>query len=352
MILSVALTTVNAQTKEDKSKQEDSTKQIREEIQEEILELRLEKDDIEIEERQALKIQVEKINKRLEAGEITVAEADRLKEEAAKERALNIKNRTAIIDNKIALLERNGTEGFLPAEGGKTVLSLGFGNGIVNWETPRNRKIYDRRTYSDMVIAVGFNNALKEGQSIGDSDYKIAGSRFFEIGWAWKTRVFQNSNWLRFKYGFSFMFNGLKPTDNRYFVKQADGEMLLVEHPERLEKSKFRMDNLVFPIHFEFGPSTRTETEESLRFSTEDKIKIGLGGYAGFGLGARQKLKYGDEKDKIKGDHNTSEFIYGLSGYMGFGGAALYVKYDLNPIFENALVEQHNFSVGLRFDID
>jgi hypothetical protein len=82
---------------------------------------------------------------------------------------------------------------------------------------------------------------------------------------------------------------------------------------------------------------------------------VGLGGYGGFNLGTRQKLKYerdGDRvKDKLKRDYNTSNLIYGLSAYAGFGGTTLYMKYDLNPIFKDALVEQNNISLGLRFDL-
>ncbi|HCW64072.1 MAG TPA: hypothetical protein DG752_05345, partial [Leeuwenhoekiella sp.] len=59
-----------------------------------------------------------------------------------------------------------------------------------------------------------------------------------------------------------------------------------------------------------------------------------------------------DRKDKFKQNYNTNNFIYGLSGYIAFGDTALYVKYDLNPIFKNNPVEQRNFSVGLRFDMD
>ncbi|NJW55231.1 hypothetical protein HC175_20155, partial [Salinimicrobium sp. CDJ15-91] len=55
-------------------------------------------------------------------------------------------------------------------------------------------------------------------------------------------------------------------------------------------------------------------------------------------------------KLKLKGDYNTNEFIYGLSGYVGFGGTSLYVKYDLNPIFKDPNPELNNISVGLRFD--
>ena len=68
-----------------------------------------------------------------------------------------------------------------------------------------------------------------------------------------------------------------------------------------------------------------------------------------------KKLKYkrnGERvKDKLKRGYNTSNFVYGLSGYLGFDGVLLYAKYDLNPIFKDAVKEQHNVSLGLRFDL-
>ena len=72
-----------------------------------IEELKKSKSDIQEEEKEFLKNEVEIINTRLENGEINEKEAQTLKEAAAKKRALNIENRVAIIDNKIALLERN-----------------------------------------------------------------------------------------------------------------------------------------------------------------------------------------------------------------------------------------------------
>lgn len=312
-------------------------------------------------EKNALKVEVEVINDKLVNAEITSEEAKRLKELAANTRALNIENRIAIINNKIALLERNGNE-YLA--GNETELSIGLGakdkndeNILfgINFKNGKKAKIrYDRRTYSDLVIAFGLNNVLIDGQSLDDSDYKIAGSRFFEIGFAWKTRIFKNSNFMRIKYGISYQSNGLKPTGNRYFVENGD-QTELQEFRVELDKSKFRMDNIVVPVHLEFGPSKRIETEEKLRFSTHGKFRIGLGGYVGTNISTRQKLKYkenGDRiKDKIKRDYNTSDLIYGLSTYIGFGDMSLYFKYDLSPIFKNALVDQNNVSLGLRFDL-
>ncbi|WP_343911795.1 hypothetical protein [Aquimarina litoralis] len=325
-----------------------------------IEELKKEKEDIVLSEKEQLKKGVEEINERLVKGEITTDEAQDLKESLAKKHALNIENRLAIVDNQIALLERNNAS-YLSD---KTKLSIGFGArdhddgdilfGINVKNTKKAKKKYDKRTYSDLVVAFGLNNAIVEDQSLDDSDYKIAGSRFFEIGLAWKTRVFKNSNFMRIKYGISYQSNGLKPTDNRYFVENGD-QTELEEFRVELDKSKFRMDNIVVPVHFEFGPSRRIETDERLRFSTMKKFRIGLGGYAGANISTRQKLKYKENgervKDKIKRDYNTNDLIYGLSGYFGFGDMSLYAKYDLSPIFENAAVDQRNVSLGLRFDL-
>lgn len=217
-----------------------------------------------------------------------------------------------------------------------------------------DKEVYYRTT-THLLLAAGFNNALETGQSINESDFKPAGSRFFEIGIVWRTRVLENSNWLRLRYGVSFQFNGLKPTDNRIFFEEGENTFLN-EYALDLDKSKFRMDNIVVPVHFEFGPSRRVDTDSKTWFSTANKLKIGLGGFAGFNIGERQKLKYEENGDKVKrklkGNYNTNDLVYGLSGYMGWGSLALYVKYDLNPIFQSPNPELHNISVGLRFDVE
>ncbi|MFI1745198.1 hypothetical protein [Thalassobellus sediminis] len=309
---------------------------------------------IQEQERGYLKEEVVAINKRLENSEITFLESENLKKEAAKKHALNIENRIAIVNNKIELLKRN--------EYGLNKSGVDHKFGIVVDNVPYSiakkkdkPKKYDERTSSDFVLAFGLNNAIVENENLDDSPYKFGGSRFFEIGWAWKTRVFKNTNFLRLKYGYSLQINGLKPNDNQYFVKQGD-ETVLQVFPENLKKSKLSMTNLVFPVHFEFGPSKKIERDTYFRYSTEKQFKFGIGAYGGFNIGTRQKLKYEldgkRKKDKQKGGLNTSNLIYGLSTYLAFGDTALYVKYDLSPIFKDQIVDKHNISVGLRFDMD
>lgn len=324
--------------------------------------LKYRKEKITEQEKEALKYEVEEINRRLNEGAISSEEAKTLKEAAAKKRALNIENRINIVNNQISLLERNEGKMLVDIEmdsinGDRVGFSINIDGEPVFFSSSKRWKRdikYDRRTYCDFIFAIGLNNALIEGQSLDNSPYKIGGSRFFEMGWQWRTRVFQKSNWMRFHYGFSFQFNGLKPDNNQIFVQNGN-QTSLEEFEYELDKSKLRMDNLVFPVHFEFGPSKLKETEKSIRYSIQNQFRMGIGGYGGFNLGTRQKLKYTRDgkkvKDKFKRDYNTSDLIYGLSAYVGFDGIQLYAKYDLNPIFKDAPIEQNNISLGLRFDL-
>lgn len=305
------------------------------------------------EEKDALRLEVEAINEQLNNKEISAEEADKLKGEAAEKHALNIENRIAIIDNKIELLERNNSDITIDIENNKMHFEV-FEDGEFISVSVNKKMKYDRRTTSRLVIAFGFNNLITEGESFNDTEIKIGGSRFFELGWAWKTRVFKESNWLRVKYGFSFSWDGLKPIDNQYYVDTGEITELQV-HPKDLDKAKLRVDKLIFPVHFEFGPSKKKEYPHYFRYSTYRQFKAGIGGFAGFKMSSRQKLKYEEDgsnkKEKIKASYNTNSVVYGLSGYIGWGWTALYVKYEINPLFKDNPVDQHNISMGLRFDM-
>ena len=323
--------------------------------------LKQKKEQIILEEKEALKEEVIAINTRFNNGDLTNDEANKLKEEAAEIHALNIENKTAILENSIALSEREALHNktmdtiIIPEEEISRVEIQVFDDEapLIDINYGQQKK-YDKRTHSNLLVAFGFNNAIIEGQSIDYSPYKMGKSKFFEMGWTWSTRLLNNSNAIRFRYGYAFQFNGLNPTDNMYFVQ--DGKLTyLEEFPGELTKSKLRMDNLVLPIHFEFGPSKTIDKGSYFRYSTRKKFKFAIGSYFGFNLRTRQKLKYYEDgykqKSKITKSYNTSNLIYGLSSYIGVDDFSLYVKYDLNRIFNEPNPKENNISLGLRFDI-
>jgi len=317
------------------------------------------KEVIQKEEKDHLKAEVEAINNRLEKGELSQEEADNLKKESAEKHALNIENRIKIVENKIELLKRNeeGYDANSDGELGYVGFSIGGSESYAGFKIPGKKtpRKYDRRTSTDVVLALGINNAISEGEGLGDTPFKLFGSGFIELGWVWNTRVLKNSNFWRFRYGLSAQWNKLEAKDDMYFVQNGD-VTTFEEFPSDLRKSKFRVTNLVVPVHFEFGPSKKIDRKTYIRYSTSDQFKIGFGGYGGIRLSTMQKLKYKEDgnrvKDKIKRNYNTSNFVYGLSAYVGIDDFSLYAKYDLSTLFKDQAIDQNNISIGLRFDID
>ena len=89
---------------------------------------------------------------------------------------------------------------------------------------------------------------------------------------------------------------------------------------------------------------------------SQKSVKLGLGGYAGINTRTKQIEEYSANGQRVekstRGDFNTNKLIYGLSAYLGYGEVSLYTKYDINPLFTDNALKQHNISLGIRFDFD
>jgi hypothetical protein len=214
-----------------------------------------------------------------------------------------------------------------------------------------------KRTTSQFVFAMGMNNVITEGESLSDSDFRFWRSKFYEWGLTYNTRILKNNNVLHAKYGLSLMYNNLRPTDNRYFVRNGN-QTDLQTGAVHFDDSRFRNVFLVAPMHleFDFTPKKTSKDGTKTYFHSHESLRLGIGGYAGVRIKSKQILKYEvdglDIKERQRGDFNVNDFTYGLSAYIGYKATSLYVKYDLNPMFQNNAVDQNNISLGIRFDFN
>lgn len=322
------------------------------------------------EEKQALKDQVDDINKQLEMGRLTQEQADKMKIEVATVQAKKIEDRVAMEQEKLNVLVQEKVDGKVSSNRGGTSVVIGGNNDSIAENKMEVRfpsmKVYkgnkekqerlSKRTTSQFVFAAGVNNLVTDG-AVAHSDYRYWGSHFYEWGVTWNSRLAKNNNLLHAKYGLSLMYNNLRPTDNRVFVengKQTD----LVTSGIHLKDSRFRNVNLVLPLHleFDFTPKKVSKDGSKTYFRTHESVRFGIGGFAGVNLKSKQILEYDDNGHdytvKEKGDFNTNDFVYGVSSYIGYKQTSLYVKYDLNPLFKDNPVKQNNISLGLRFDLN
>ncbi|MDD3004850.1 hypothetical protein [Flavobacterium sp.] len=308
------------------------------------------------EEKATLKKEVEEVNVQLEQGKISAEEAEQQKKSLAAIRAKNIENRVAEHQNElndIVQLKVNGNisdTDTIKTRSGFTLIWNPKLSTKRDSITPRG----ESRTTSQFVFAMGLNNLMTKG-ALANSDYRYWGSHFYEWGVTWNTRLAKNDNLLHFKYGFSVMYNNLRPTENRFFVDNGTTTDLET-NPVNMRDSRFRNVNLVFPMHLEFDFTPKKVKNDKTYFKTHESFRFGIGGFTGFNVKSKQILKYDIDGYKTrsvtKGSFNTNDFIYGLSTYVGYKSTSVYLKYDISPLFKDNAVDQNNISLGLRFDFN
>ncbi|OAZ03015.1 hypothetical protein [Flavobacterium succinicans] len=306
------------------------------------------------EEKAALKEEIEAVNLQLQAGTITKEKADEKKKVLAEARAINIEARVAKEQEQLNELVQLKVDGKIKESDSSRTLVIHWDDDFDFRNKKKEIKFGEKRTTSQFVFAAGLNNLMVDGK-LQDKDFKFMGSHFYEWGTTYNTRILKDNNLLHFKYGMSVMYNNLRPTNNRTFVVNGDQTNLEV-YSKDLKESRFRNVYLVVPMHLEFDFSGSTMNDDKRQFRTHKSFRFGLGGYAGINLKSKQKIEYRENGDKIyaknKADFNTSNFIYGLSSYIGYKETSLYVKYDLNPLFTSNAVDQNNISMGIRFDFN
>lgn len=324
------------------------------------------------EEKQALKNEVDAVNDQLVAGTISKSDAEKKKQELAEIRAKNIETRVAVEQQELQKLIQERVDGKIASDGsnakGGTVIIIGTSNDSIGKNKTEiiipSMKVYKgddekqnrqtKRTTSQFVFATGLNNMMSEG-NYEDDKYNFIGSHFYEWGFTFNSRLAKEHNLLHAKYGMSLMYNNIRPRDNKSFVVNEQQTDLLI-NPIHLKESRFRNVYLVVPLHLEFDFSGVQEHDGEKYFKSHQSFRFGVGGYGGINVKSKQILKYEDNDlkstEKTKGDFNVNNFIYGVSAYAGYGATSFYVKYDLNPLFENNSIDENNISLGVRFDFN
>ncbi|WP_223447157.1 hypothetical protein [Polaribacter litorisediminis] len=315
------------------------------------------------------------IDKRLEKEEITKTMAETLKKEVAAYHARKIETLVGAQERLLQELVQDKTNGKIASSeeenfnkdalntftvGRKTFrFSVNEEDNKETKDNPNRRKNrgFGNRTTTQFVFALGVNNVLNDNDfsSLNNSEYQFWRSRFYEIGFTWKTRISKKPSQLYFKYGFSFLWNNLRLEDNRLHVKN-DEITEIATFSNQLSESRLRHVQMNFPMHLEWDLSkNRVYKDGGVSDRTNRAVRLGVGGFVGFKLGTRQYLEYVDTDNidikQIQYDNfNMNTINYGLSTYVGYKSTSLYLKYDLNPLFKNT--ETRNISMGIRFDFN
>lgn len=309
-------------------------------------------DKITKDEKEALKVEVEQVNKQFENGSLTKEQADKKKKELAEARAVIIENKVNAAKDELNALVQEKVDGKLRESSDSSKNMFRF-----SWDSKNDtlKVKSESRTTTQAVFAAGWNNVVTDG-AVANSDFTYGRSSFFEWGITFNYRLTKQSNLLHLKYGFSWMYNHLHATDNRYFVDNGD-QTVLATYPTHLRRKDTYFKNVyvTIPLHLEFDFSkNKTDSDGNKIFRSHRGFRMGFGGFVGYNTNSKQFLSYEVNDYRInerqKGNWNVNDWTYGVSAYVGYKQTSLYMKYDINPIFKNNTIDQNNISLGVRFD--
>lgn len=285
-----------------------------------------------------LKEQIERINERVKNGKMTEEKATEFK----RNHAQNVADR-------------------IMAHKTKTEAEIEFAKITTSLVSPENidvsvnidyRRKYQKeiKTTSRLTAGSGYNFMTGDNLSIDDFGW-ADDNAYISFGYQWQTAISKNQKW-RFNYGITYQSHKTELNGGRIFSPNTD-QTQLVGIGFDTNKAIFRQDQLVFPLNIEFGSTSKKEFEDGrIRYNQRGKWKAGMGGFVGFNMSSRIKLKYEQNGRKIKqttvNAFDTNPWVYGVDAFVGYGNYTLFGRMNLNNVFKSGSVDAQYVSFGIR----
>ncbi|QXP78933.1 MULTISPECIES: hypothetical protein [Winogradskyella] len=318
-------------------------------------------DSITSSEKRTLKKEIKKLDKKVENKEITLESAVLEKKKLAAYHADRINSGVFSQEQKLQALIQDKVSG-----------KLELNEDDNEWNTPLISVFEEENFYKDsisglkvekrlttqFVLAFGINKILNDNSGYYGNGFKSNLLGNSELGFTFKYRFKEETNFWNLKFGLSMMVDDIRPkNDNDILVTNGD-ETTYQDIGYDLKRS--RLDNLSIglPVHLEidFSKPQYHEKTGKTYLRSQRGFRAGLGGYFSVRLHTSQFIRYKQDGSNFrlteKDDFNMHTFNFGPSIYMGYRDVSLYVKYNVNPIFKNNPEDINKLSIGLRLDIN
>ncbi len=191
----------------------------------------------------------------------------------------------------------------------------------------RNRNSWDR----GIDVQLGLNTLLTgttvPGYAPSQYELRPFGSRYIAVNFRQRPTIVNGKRAkLSIQYGIEAAWSNYMFDNNVVASRGTDG-VVFAPYSERLAKSKLTTFAVQTPIvpRLSFYNASGRKT-----------FHIGLGGFIGYRLDSYTKIKR-ENGDKSR-EHNSfylNSLRYGLVGHIGLQRTSLFVKYDLNPLFQD-----------------
>lgn len=194
-----------------------------------------------------------------------------------------------------------------------------------------------KKMKSKFVIETGINNFFMQLSTTGNEPIINSGS-----SWFWNFGLIKQiplSRKVRLDAGITYLRNRFRFSNDLRLSADGAGPSF-VNVGNAAEDPKLIAHYFTLPITFQIKLSKT--------------LHIDFGGYAGYNVGAQQKLalKIGDEEvaENRSGSYGLNKWMYGVRGGIGIGGFDVFAQYNLSNFFESNLKYDYKvYMIGTTF---
>lgn len=188
---------------------------------------------------------------------------------------------------------------------------------------------FDKPDYSMYNAAQKDFMALNQGKS---AEFNI---NFYELN------IGLAKSYVGLVSGMGLSFNSYRFDNPFTLARVANRTEPLPLDPENLSKTKLAVSYLNVPLLLEFQIPVN---------HNEGRLFINAGLVGGVKIGSHTKVKYGDNKDKVRSGFNMNSFKYAATARIGYKDVSLFASYSLTPLFQTGKgPELTPFSIGISF---
>jgi hypothetical protein len=281
-----------------------------------------------------------------ETGEKQLVITDQTGKRYLKDTTVIVSGKSSAVDESVA--EHNSQYNFDDGESDTSSSEYNF-----NFNKSSKKKRFDRYNHT-LNFELGLNNYLNADNQFPDTDNAWYAVRPI-VSWTYAINSVNQSRvakWLRLDYGLGLQWYNFSLEDNSLQIVKGDEAIDFVERDDvsGYKRSKLNITYLNFnfvPV-FTLGGGSGHNKDFFEPFENKGGFRIGVGGYAGYRIGAKSKFRYDDEKNKIKTNFHLNNWRYGVKAQIGWRGIDLFATYDLNELFiENRGPALNAFSFGI-----
>ncbi|GAB3980417.1 hypothetical protein GCM10028806_47920 [Spirosoma terrae] len=171
---------------------------------------------------------------------------------------------------------------------------------------------------------------------------KPLGSRYFAVAFSQRPTLIRGKGArLSLYYAIEGSWNNYM-FENNVVARKGASQVEFEQHPEQLKKSKLTTFALQVPV---------VPRVSFYNASGKKVFHLGIGGFVGYRLDSYTKIKLpNNDKEHDHASFYLNDLRYGLVSHIGVVGTSLFVKYDLNPVFQEGRgPDVRTLSFGIMF---